>query len=108
MKCWRKIAAVMAPPARPPAFFTSATSDGFHRAQNAPCAGHVELHPLHSIGWLDRDSSRIEAEALPNECNRSVVGLAAGILKNDQLGVLRRSLRNAEERSHPFLLHLGS
>ena len=44
--------------------------DGFHGAEDAGRAAHVELHPFHAVGGLDRNAARIEAEPLPDERHR--------------------------------------
>src|SRR5687768_8702832 len=84
-------------PISPTTFTGSSRRAIASNAPSTPAAPHVELHELHRLRWLDGDAARIEAESLPNEDDRRVARLAAPVLESDQLRILRRSLRNAEE-----------
>ena len=75
-------------------------ADRFHRAEHAGGAAHVELHPLHALRRLDRDAAGVEAEAFADERDRLGASAPPFVLERDELGILRRSLRDAEERSH--------
>src|SRR2546421_197104 len=79
-------------------------------SQHFECAEHrgrtrlIELHVLHVGGGLDRDATRIERHPFADQYHRGA--RAALILEYDKAGLLRASLRDREQRPHPFLLYL--
>jgi hypothetical protein len=76
-------------------------------AEHAGRAAHVELHPLHTLRRLDGDAAGVEAEPFADETDGLRIARSAPVLEHDELRIfLRRALRDAEERSHLFALHL--
>ena len=83
-------------------------ADRVHCAEDAGGAAHVELHRLHALRRLDRDAAGIEAEPFADEDDRLAAGRPLLVLEHDELRILRRSLRDGEERAHLLRLHLGA
>ena len=82
--------------------------DRFHRTHHAGSAAHVVLHPLHFRSRLDRYAAGVEAKSLADQHDWLRIRRAALVLERDESRLFGSSLRNGQERTHPFLLHLAS
>ena len=76
-----------------------------HEASDGSGAAHVAFHVFHAAGRLDRDAARVEDDALADEGNRLVLGLAAIPLHYNEARRTDRTLGNAQQRTHAELLH---
>ena len=70
--------------------------DGGHRADHAGSTTHIEFHFVHTRAGFQRDTARIECDALTDEHDRLLSGLAF-VLHDDQAGRLLGPGRHREE-----------
>ena len=79
--------------------------DRLHRREDRRGAAHVDLHRLHALGVLDRQTARVERDTLAGERDR---GGASGALVGqlDQPRRVHAALPDAEDAAEPALLQL--
>src|SRR5262249_44931571 len=71
-------------------------------------AGHVDLHVLHRVRWLEREATRVEGYALADESDLFLRGgFRFGLVgQMDEARLLVGTLGDGEVHAHPELLAL--
>jgi hypothetical protein len=75
---------------------------GAQRADDGGASCHVDLHPVHSFGGLDRDPAGVERNSLPDQAEHRAVGaIGRAVIEDDHAGGLGAALPDTQHQPHP-------